>query len=253
MGCYFVCATAHELWYYNYQTRNTCHFKKDAVCAADRLKGTTMTKEEFLNALGNKLSEDLSESEIASELRYYEGYIDAEVSRGKIEEEATDQLGDPILIARNIAEAPRNSYGYREATYEQGYEEATYQQTKAVTSDTESGYQEVEAEEYAPDYEFGENEESDGPAFKEKNSAFFDNGFFDRTPDFKVEKAQGFSSLFRNLDGSFNWGCLTALLVAVLVVGLVIVLVTKVVITAWPVILVAVLFGIVFSIMKGRS
>ena len=212
-----------------------------------------MTKEEFLNALGNKLSEDLSESEIASELRYYEGYIDAEVSRGKSEEEATEQLGDPILIARNIAEAPRNSYGYREATYEQGYEEATYQQTKAVTSDTESGYQEVEAEEYAPDYEFGENEESDGPAFKEKNSAFFDNGFFDRTPDFKVEKAQGFSSLFRNLDGSFNWGCLTALLVAVLVVGLVIVLVTKVVITAWPVILVAVLFGIVFSIMKGRS
>ena len=212
-----------------------------------------MTKEEFLNALGNKLSEDLSESEIASELRYYEGYIDAEVSRGKSEEEATEQLGDPILIARNIAEAPRNSYGYREATYEQGYEEATYQQTKAVTSDTESGYQEVEAEEYAPDYEFGENEESDGPAFKEKNSAFFDNGFFDRTPDFKVEKVQGFSSLFRNLDGSFNWGCLTALLVAVLVVGLVIVLVTKVVITAWPVILVAVLFGIVFSIMKGRS
>ena len=212
-----------------------------------------MTKEEFLNALGNKLSEDLSESEIASELRYYEGYIDAEVSRGKSEEEATEQLGDPILIARNIAEAPRNSYGYREATYEQGYEEATYQQTKAVTSDTESGYQEVEAEEYAPDYEFGENVESDGPAFKEKNSAFFDNGFFDRTPDFKVEKAQGFSSLFRNLDGSFNWGCLTALLVAVLVVGLVIVLVTKVVITAWPVILVAVLFGIVFSIMKGRS
>ena len=116
-----------------------------------------MTKEEFLNALGNKLSEDLSESEIVSELRYYEGYIDAEVSRGKSEEEATDQLGDPILIARNIAEAPRNSYGYREATYEQGYEEATYQQTKAVTSDTESGYQEVEAEEYAPDYEFGEN------------------------------------------------------------------------------------------------
>ena len=225
----------------------------DAAQAADRLKGTIMTKEEFLNALGNKLSEDLSESEIASELRYYEGYIDAEVSRGKSEEEATDQLGDPILIARNIAEAPRNSYGYREATYEQGYEEATYQQTKAVTSDTESGYQEVEAEEYAPDYEFGENEESDGPAFKEKNSAFFDNGFFDRTPDFKVEKAQGFSSLFRNLDGSFNWGCLTALLVAVLVVGLVIVLVTKVVITAWPVILVAVLFGIVFSIMKGRS
>ena len=212
-----------------------------------------MTKEEFLNALGNKLSEDLSESEILSELRYYEGYIDAEVSRGKSEEEATDQLGDPILIARNIAEAPRNSYGYREATYEQGYEEATYQQTKTVSSDTDSGYQEVEAEEYAPDYEFGENEESDGPAFKEKNSAFFDNGFFDRTPDFKVEKAQGFSSLFRNLDGSFNWGCLTALLVAVLVVGLVIVLVTKVVITAWPVILVAVLFGIVFSIMKGRS
>jgi hypothetical protein len=88
---------------------------------------------------------------------------------------------------------------------------------------------------------------------KKKNTAFFDNGFFDRTPDFKVEKTGGFLNLFRNLDGSFNWGCLTTLLIAVLVVGLIIVLVTKVVITAWPVILVAVLFGIVFSIMKGRS
>jgi len=212
-----------------------------------------MTKEEFLNALGSKLSEDISESEIASELRYYEGYIDAEVSRGKSEEEATEQLGDPILIARNIAEAPRNAYGYREASYEQGYEEATYQQTKTVSYDTDSGYQEVETEEYAPDYEFADDEESEGPAFKEKKAAFFDNGFFDRGPDLKVEKVGGFSSLFRNPDGSFNWGCLTTLLIAVLVVGLIIVLVTKVVITAWPVILAAVIFGIVFSILKGRS
>ena len=228
-------------------------FLMDAAQAADRLKGTTMTKEEFLNALGNKLSEDLSGSEIASELRYYEGYIDAEVSRGKSEEEATEQLGDPILIARNIAEAPRNSYGYREATYEQGYEEATYQQANTGSYGTDSEHTKVETEEYAPDYEFGEDEESEGPAFKEKKETSFDNGFFDRRPDFKVEKVGSFSSLFRNLDGSFNWGCLTTLLIAVLVVGLIVVLVTKVVITAWPVILVAVIFGIVFSILKGRS
>ena len=211
-----------------------------------------MTKEEFLNALGNKLSEDLSGSEIASELRYYEGYIDAEVSRGKSEEEATEQLGDPILIARNIVESPRNSYGYREATYEQGYEEATYQQANTGSYGKETEHTKVETEEYAPDYEFGEDEESEGPAFKEKKETSFDNGFFDRRPDFKVEKVGSFSSLFRNLDGSFNWGCLTTLLIAVLVVGLIVVLVTKVVITAWPVILVAVIFGIVFSILKGR-
>jgi uncharacterized membrane protein len=228
-------------------------FLMDAAQAADRLKGTTMTKEEFLNALGNKLSEDLSGSEIASELRYYEGYIDAEVSRGKSEEEATEQLGDPILIARNIVESPRNSYGYREATYEQGYEEAAYQQANTESYGTDSEYTKVETEEYAPDYEFGEDEESEGPAFKEKKETSFDNGFFDRRPDFKVEKVGSFSSLFRNLDGSFNWGCLTTLLIAVLVVGLIVVLVTKVVITAWPVILVAVIFGIVFSILKGRS
>lgn len=228
-------------------------FLMDAAQAADRLKGTTMTKEEFLNALANKLSEDLSGAEIASELRYYEGYIDAEVSRGKSEEEATEQLGDPILIARNIVESPRNSYGYREATYEQGYEEATYQQANTESYGTDSEYTKVETEEYAPDYEFGEDEESEGPAFKEKKETSFDNGFFDRRPDFKVEKFGSFSSLFRNLDGSFNWGCLTTLLIAVLVVGLIVVLVTKVVITAWPVILVAVIFGIVFSILKGRS
>lgn len=213
-----------------------------------------MTKEEFLYALKSKLSEDLSESEIASELRYYEGYIDAEVSKGKSEEEATEQLGDPILIARNIAEAPRSAYGYREATYEQGYEEATYQQEKTVSRDEEGAVPEVEAEEYAPGYDFGGEEGKErGAAYKERTSTTYDNGFFDRGPRQEVEKTNGFSVFFRNLDGSFNWGCLTALLITVLVLVLVIVFVAKVVIFAWPAVLAAIIFGIVYTFLRGRS
>lgn len=225
----------------------------DADYAADILKGNDMTKEEFLNALRDKLSEDLPEYEVASELRYYEGYIDAEISKGKSEEEATEQLGDPILIARNIAEAPKSSYGYREATYEQGYEEATYQQDKATQNDTEADTSYVEAEEYSPNYEFEEETVSGEAPYKEKTEETFDNGFFDRGPDLKVEKVGSFSSILHNTDGSFNWGCLTALLVAVLLIGVVVTLVTSVVIAAWPVVLAAVIFGIVFSILKGRS
>lgn len=211
-----------------------------------------MTKEEFLNALRDKLAEDFSESEIVSELRYYEGFIDAEISKGKSEEEATEELGDPILIARNIAESPRNSYSYRAPTYEQGFEEATYQQTKDVSRDGAESCVEVEAEEYAPQYDFAEQTEAEEAPYKERTNTTFDNGFFDSGTKQQVEKAGGFSMLFRNLDGSFNWGCLTTLLIVVLVVGVIFTLVTSVVIAAWPVILVAILFGIVFSFFKGR-
>lgn len=90
-----------------------------------------MTKQEFLNAFGTKLREGMTSSEILSQVRYYEGYIDGEIAKGKTEEEAVADLGDPILIARNILESPREEefsiFGNSVQDQEDAYEEGSYQ------------------------------------------------------------------------------------------------------------------------------
>lgn len=90
-----------------------------------------MTKREFINALGNKLREGMTPSQIISQVRYYEGYIDGEIAKGKTEEEAVADLGDPILIARNILESPREEedsfFGSTVQDQNDAYEEGSYQ------------------------------------------------------------------------------------------------------------------------------
>ena len=67
-----------------------------------------MNKEEFLQGLSEKLSEDLSPGDVEEQVAYYRGYIDGELKKGRTEEEATFELGDPILIARNLVESPQS-------------------------------------------------------------------------------------------------------------------------------------------------
>lgn len=90
-----------------------------------------MTKQEFLSALGEKLKEGMTSAQIISQVRYYEGYIDGEIAKGKTEEEAVADLGDPILIARNILESPREEvdsiFGSSVEDQEDAYEEGSYQ------------------------------------------------------------------------------------------------------------------------------
>jgi hypothetical protein len=90
-----------------------------------------MTKQEFLDALGEKLKEGMSSAQIISQVRYYEGYIDGEIAKGKTEEEAVEDLGDPILIARNILESPREDedsiFVSSLQDQEDAYEEGNYQ------------------------------------------------------------------------------------------------------------------------------
>ena len=68
-----------------------------------------MTKQEFIDALSQKLSEDLDESGVYSETSYYIGYIDAETAKGRTEEEVTAELGDPILIASRNRSSKKHS------------------------------------------------------------------------------------------------------------------------------------------------
>ena len=67
-----------------------------------------MTRQEFTDRLAARLAESLPPSAVRSQVRYYEGYIDAEIRNGKTEEEATAGLGDPVLIARSILESPHS-------------------------------------------------------------------------------------------------------------------------------------------------
>lgn len=64
-----------------------------------------MTKQEFLNALDERLTAE-GAFQLARENReFYSSYIDGEIAKGKTEEEVLDELGDPSLIGRTILDA----------------------------------------------------------------------------------------------------------------------------------------------------
>lgn len=64
-----------------------------------------MNKREFLSELREALSYDLPEQLVDNNLRYYSGYIDDEVRKGRRHEEVLAELGDPKLIAKSIVDA----------------------------------------------------------------------------------------------------------------------------------------------------
>ena len=88
-----------------------------------------MTKQEFLEALGRKLAEGLPQGEVYRQMQYYEGYIDAEMRRGRTEEEVIAELGDPLLLARNVLGSPVSATAvWNEVSpYEQGCAEGSYE------------------------------------------------------------------------------------------------------------------------------
>ncbi len=95
-------------------------------------------KQEFLRELGEKLSEGLGEQEIMSQLQYYAGYIDGEMARGKTMDEAVEDLGEPILIARTILEAPREEdlfFGRAVQSQSDAYAEGNYQGENQISTD----------------------------------------------------------------------------------------------------------------------
>lgn len=63
-----------------------------------------MNKNEFLKALGDKLKESLTTSQIEGHLKYYNDYIIQEEGKGRSEQEIISSLGAPTLLARTILE-----------------------------------------------------------------------------------------------------------------------------------------------------
>ncbi len=64
-----------------------------------------MTKEEFLYELKKELSALDSAEATAYNLRYYSDYIDAEIAKGRSEQEVLDELGNPRWLVNSIKES----------------------------------------------------------------------------------------------------------------------------------------------------
>lgn len=84
-----------------------------------------MKKTEFLKEMGNKLQESMTRQEIEEQVRYYSDYIDSEVTKGKRESEVLEELGDPILIARNILSNYQPGRSQKETAPRAGQEQFT--------------------------------------------------------------------------------------------------------------------------------
>lgn len=70
-----------------------------------------MTRSEFLSKLREVLSGEMDEYTIQNHLNYYDAYITDEINKGQTEKEVLEELGDPWIIAKSLAEAPDASYG----------------------------------------------------------------------------------------------------------------------------------------------
>ena len=57
-----------------------------------------MTRQEFLETLRRKLNGRLSAAEVEDNIRYYDGYISREMTKGRSETEVLSDLGEPDLI-----------------------------------------------------------------------------------------------------------------------------------------------------------
>lgn len=74
-----------------------------------------MNRYEFIEKLRRALTGQATQSVINDNVRYYEEYLDIEISKGRNEEEVLRSLGDPRLLAKTIIEANKqagySSYG----------------------------------------------------------------------------------------------------------------------------------------------
>ena len=71
-----------------------------------------MRKEEFLEKLRARLSQTMSQQEVAAQICYYENYIQEQMQNGRSEEEVLAELGDPLLIAKTLMDVQETQEEY---------------------------------------------------------------------------------------------------------------------------------------------
>ena len=99
-----------------------------------------MKKTEFLKELEAALRGEVSPELISENLRYYDNYISQETSKGRSEEEVTEEIGSPRLIARTIIDTSGGSGSYEsgESASSGGY--AGTDRSSGSYSSGQSGY-----------------------------------------------------------------------------------------------------------------
>ena len=75
-----------------------------------------MTKQEFLSGLETALSGEVSQQVFLENMRYYQGYIEDELQKGRSEAEVLEELGSPRLIAAPAKTRAWLSAGFRRTT-----------------------------------------------------------------------------------------------------------------------------------------
>ena len=106
-----------------------------------------MTKSEFIDGLRTALTGELPDSEITSNIRFYEDYIKSK-NIDTSEEAILAQLGDPRLIAKTIIETYQMSHGplYSGSKHDKAYKDAqttdgsSYQEYRSNYNDNTSDY-----------------------------------------------------------------------------------------------------------------
>jgi len=92
-----------------------------------------MTKREFLEQLEDALAGEVSNSVVYDNKQYYSKYIDAELWKGRTEEEVLEELGSPRLLAKTVIDMHGGGFF-------SGPNETTYENYRTVEEETETGY-----------------------------------------------------------------------------------------------------------------
>ncbi len=88
-----------------------------------------MNRSEFIKELREALKNNVNEAAVQENVRYYAGYIEDEVKKGRSEKEVIEELGDPWLIAKTIATTPGNQ---SEKQFYEGVDDDSYMRTSRV-------------------------------------------------------------------------------------------------------------------------
>lgn len=73
-----------------------------------------MTKQIFLEELRKALSGRVSSSVVNENISYYEEYISTQVRAGRNEAQIIEELGDPRILARSLADAEKRAGAFVE-------------------------------------------------------------------------------------------------------------------------------------------
>ena len=187
-----------------------------------------MNRQEFIEILGGKLGEELPQADVLSQTQYYQGYIDGEMRKGKTEEEVLEELGDPLLIARNILESPRNAgaFGNPYPDQEESYFEGAYEgenhpaaeevkaQMKEASEAAARKYR--EAQERAAVHEAERAEGIRRPGDASPGDASSGHASPESAAAASGEES-GRGGIMKDVNGDFNWGLFALILAGVMI------------------------------------